>query len=83
MTGIYQEIVPPAKLVYTSVAIIDDKPIMESMNTVTFEELGKKTKLTLMVKVTKATPEAEGPLSGMKIGWNQSIDKLTKLIASK
>src|SRR5665213_1920558 len=35
ITGIFQEIIPPSKLVYTSTAILDDKPMIESMNTVT------------------------------------------------
>jgi uncharacterized protein YndB with AHSA1/START domain len=83
MKGTFQEISPPEKIVYTSSAIMDGKPIIESTNTVTFEEVDGKTKLTLTVIVTKATPEAEGPLSGMKIGWSQSIDKLAKLIAEQ
>jgi uncharacterized protein YndB with AHSA1/START domain len=47
---------------------------------VTFEEVEGKTKMTLHVLVTEATPEAEGPLSGMHMGWSQSIDKLATVI---
>jgi uncharacterized protein YndB with AHSA1/START domain len=83
MKGTFQEVAPPEKLVYTSSAIMDDKPIIESTNTVTFEEVDGKTKLTLHVLVTHATPEAEGPLSGMEMGWSQSIDKLAKLVAEQ
>jgi uncharacterized protein YndB with AHSA1/START domain len=78
--GTFQEVTSPQKLVYTASAIMDDKPIIESVNTVTFEELEGKTKVTLHVLVTKATAEAEEPLSGMSIGWNQSIDKLAELV---
>lgn len=80
MRGTVQEIVPPEKLVYTSSAIMDNKPILGGLNTVTFEDQDGKTKMTLHVSITSVTPEAEGPLSGMKIGWSQSIDKLAKLI---
>lgn len=80
MTGTFQEVTPPKKLVYTSSPIIDDKPIMETISTVTFEDQEGKTKLTLHVSVTEVTPEAAGPLSGMKMGWSQSIDRLATLV---
>jgi uncharacterized protein YndB with AHSA1/START domain len=82
MTGVFQEITPPTKLVYVSSAIMDGKPILECLNTVTFEEQEGQTKMTLQIVVTKATPEAEGPLAGMSAGWNQSIGKLVKLLES-
>jgi len=78
--GTFQEVSPPKKLVYVASAIVDDKPIMESTNTVTFEEIDGKTKMTLHVLITQTTPEAEGPLAGMKVGWTQSIDKLAQLV---
>lgn len=83
MTGTFQEVTQPEKIVYTSNAIMDNKPIIESLNTVTLEEQGDKTKLTLHIIVTKATAEAEGPLAGMEMGWGQSIDKLTKLVENQ
>lgn len=83
MTGVFQEIDPPSKLVYNSSAIMDNKPILDSHNTVTFEEENGKTKLTLRIVVTRVTAEAKGPLSGMKMGWTQSIDKLVKLVETR
>ncbi len=80
MTGEFHEVVSHQKLVYTAVAIVDGKPVLETLDTVTFEDQGGKTKLTLHVAVTKTTPEAEGPLAGMEMGWNQSIDKLTEYL---
>lgn len=76
MDGVFEEIVEPERLVFTSRAIIDDKPILESRVTVSFEESDGRTTITLQVVVTKATPEAEGPLAGMEQGWSQSLDKL-------
>ena len=80
MTGIFQEIIPPSKLVYTSSAVIDGKPILDTTNTLTLENHDGKTKMTLNITVTRMTPEAEGPLSGMEVGWNQSLDKLIKQV---
>jgi uncharacterized protein YndB with AHSA1/START domain len=80
MTGTFQEVTPTEKLVYSSTAIIDGKPVIESTNTVILEDQGGKTKMTLHVAVTKATAEAEGPLAGMEMGWNQSIDKLAEIL---
>ncbi len=77
MTGQFEEVIPREKLVYTSKAIVDGKPVLETLCTVTFEEQSaNKTKLTVQITVTTVTPEAEGPLAGMEMGWNQSLDKL-------
>ena len=38
--------------------------------------------MTVNIKVTKAImPEAQGPLAGMEMGWNQQLDKLVKLVS--
>jgi uncharacterized protein YndB with AHSA1/START domain len=76
MNGQFVEVIPKSKLVFKSSALIDNKPIMEQLCTVTFEEQGDRTNLSIAINITKVTPEAEGPLAGMEIGWNQSIDKL-------
>ena len=77
MGGKFIELVKPERLVFMSTALGQDgKPMFEINNTVTFTEEGNKTKLTLVARVAKITPAAEGPLSGMTMGWNQSLDKL-------
>ncbi|HUY85051.1 MAG TPA: SRPBCC domain-containing protein [Candidatus Dormibacteraeota bacterium] len=83
MTGEFKEVVPRQKLVFTSSAIMDGKPILENLCTVTLQDQDGKTKLTLQIVVTKATPEAEGPLAGMAQGWNESIDKLTEQLEQR
>lgn len=82
MRGTFTEIVPREKLVFTSAALADGKPILESLCTVTFESQGQggQTKFTLHVQVTKTTPEAAGALAGMEAGWGQSIDKLAEQV---
>ena len=80
MSGTFEEVVEPEKLVFTSQAVMNGQPILENRATVVFEETSDgKTKLTVTVVVTKATPEAAGPLSGMEMGWNQQLDKLVEL----
>ena len=82
MTGVFQEIIRPEKIVFTSRAIMNDKPILENLVTVTFGEENGKTKITVHVVVTKTTPEAEMSLKGMGMGWSQSLDKLAKLLGN-
>jgi len=79
MTGVFQEIVPPERLVFTSSAL-DEKgePLFELLNTVTFADQGGKTKLTLHAMVSKVKPEAAQHLAGMDEGWNMSLDRLTE-----
>ena len=80
MDGQFKAVEAPNKLVFTSNALIGGRPILENQVTMTLEQIGGQTKMTLHVQVTKVTPEAEGPLSGMKEGWTQSIDKLSELV---
>lgn len=80
MGGEFTEVVKPEKIVFTSSAIMDGKPILETKVTVTFEETGGKTKVAVHIEVTHTTPEAEGPLAGMEMGWNQQLDKLVKFV---
>jgi uncharacterized protein YndB with AHSA1/START domain len=84
MGGGFREIVPLKKLVFTTTAFFDNagEPMIENLNTVTFEDSAEGTKVTLHVVVLRATPEVVGPLAGMKEGWSQSLDKLGALIAN-
>lgn len=85
MTGVVKEVEEPTRLVFTSNALKgeDVRPILENLNTVTFEEQDEKTKVTVHVQVIHATAEAEGPLAGMNMGWSQSLDKLVNLLILK
>ena len=84
MGGAFREVVPYERLVFTTTAFYDDenKPILENLNVVTFEEHGGGTKMTVHVTVLHAAPEAELPLSGMKEGWSSSLDKLAELLTA-
>ena len=89
-TGVYKEIVPLEKIVCTdSFADADGNVVpgshygmedmpLEMLVTVTLEELGGKTKMTLRHKgMPAATKDDAGA------GWNQSFDKLAELLREK
>jgi len=80
--GVFHEVVPPERLVFTSVAIADEagRPLLEVRNTVTFAELDGRTKLTLQAVVVTAAPAVAGALAGMAEGWSQSLDKLAEYL---
>ncbi len=82
MTGMYQEIVEPERLVFTSAALDENgDPLFEILNTVIFAEQGGKTILTLQARVVKTTARAAQYLAGMEAGWTQSLERLTALLA--
>ncbi len=83
MGGFFHEIVKPERLVFTARAIEDKegKPQLEVLTTITFAELGGKTKLTLQAVVVKSAPAAAAALAGMEEGWKQSLDKLEQYLA--
>jgi uncharacterized protein YndB with AHSA1/START domain len=83
MAGVFHEVVPPERLVFTSTAMEDAEgnPQLEVLNTVTFAEQDGKTTLTVHAVVVKAGPAAAGALGGMEEGWNQSLDKLGAEVA--
>ncbi len=80
-TGIFQEFDPPKRFVFSNEALSDEKgiPQLATLCTVTFNEVGEKTEMTLHVVVVKSTPVSAGALAGMEMGWSQSLDKLTAL----
>jgi uncharacterized protein YndB with AHSA1/START domain len=82
MTGVFREVAPPARLVFTSTAVAQDgKPLLEGLTTVTFAEQGGKTKLTVESRAVGRVDYAARMLEGMEAGWTQSIDRLGEQIA--
>jgi uncharacterized protein YndB with AHSA1/START domain len=82
MTGVYQNVVEPERLVFTGAAP-DEKgnPLFEVLTTATFAEQGGKTTLTLQARVVKAIAEAVPSLDGMEAGWTQSLERLEACVA--
>jgi uncharacterized protein YndB with AHSA1/START domain len=85
MGGQFLEVMPPARLVLTAEAHMDDsgEPQFEVHTAVTFADLGNKTEVT--IKATVARMKTDGPaaqaLGGMEMGWTQSLDRLAAEIA--
>ncbi len=82
MTGVYQEIVEPERLMFTSAALDEEgNPLFEVLHTVTFAEQGGKTTLTLQARVVKTTAKAAPYLAGMQAGWTQSLERFEAYVA--
>jgi uncharacterized protein YndB with AHSA1/START domain len=81
MTGVYQEIVEPERLVFVSAAL-DKKgdPLFEVLTTVVFEEVGGSTKLTMHAIPSKIRPEGAPHIAGMEEGWKQSFVRLDEYV---
>jgi uncharacterized protein YndB with AHSA1/START domain len=83
MTGLFNEIVAPERLVLTTaVDDADGNRVLEAHNTVTFAEHGGKTTLTVRARIVKATAAAAPMLAGMEAGWGQSLERLAAHVAA-
>ena len=81
MEGIFHEAKRPGRLKFTASALgLDGKALFDVLTTVTLEEKGDKTKLTIRAKPENITPEAKQYLDGMEQGWNQTLDRLAKYL---
>ena len=80
--GVYRKIVEPERLVFTNIATDNDgNPILDGLTTVTFEEQGGKTKLTLTTRAVALVDYAAAYLQGMEAGWTQSLESLAEELA--
>jgi uncharacterized protein YndB with AHSA1/START domain len=87
--GVIEVLRAPEELVFTTsrychVDVVDSpmppgNTISRVPHRVTFEALGARTRVTLRADVV-GTTAAAGPLSGMREGWNQSLDRLADLL---
>jgi len=81
MQGTFKEVVEPEKLVFVNQALSEEGEVLiDGLTTVTFEEQGGKTKMTLHTVARAVAPPAEQMIAGMNEGWSQSLDKLTELV---
>lgn len=77
MGGFYEEVTPYSRIVFsTFVEAPDGTRLAESFNSVTFTEIGTRTKVSLHVQGTGFTEQAKFMLDGMEAGWATSLDKL-------
>ena len=77
MSGTFEEITPPERLVFVSSALDGNgKSMFDVLTTVAFADQHGKTALTMQARVIKATAHAPQYLKGMRAGWTQSLDRL-------
>jgi uncharacterized protein YndB with AHSA1/START domain len=96
MTGVYREVVKPERIVYDADLSgqpeswhdrVDPgrdrnkpRPAYPQTTTVTFEEVGGKTKLTVRSRFESAAVRDLFVKVGMRQGWSQSLDKLSRTL---
>jgi uncharacterized protein YndB with AHSA1/START domain len=80
--GVYQEIVPAQRLVFTNIATdAAGKPVLDGLTTVTFAEENGRTRMTVATSATALVEYARGYLEGMEMGWTQSLERLDAEVA--
>ena len=81
MKGVFREVAPPERLVFSNIAIDNDgNHLLEGETTITFSEQGGKTTMVLKSHAVGLVPIAPQMLTGMEAGWTQSIDKMGELL---
>ncbi len=81
MNGVFREVVPPERLVFSNIAVDKDgNHLLEGETSVVLEAQGSKTKMTLRTYARGLVPVAPQMLAGMEAGWSQSFDKMEKLV---
>lgn len=73
--GLYREIAPPARIVFT--AILDDEGNDELLTTVTLDEDGRKTRVT----VRQTVPRSPMAARGQEQGWRENLERLGEHLA--
>ena len=77
LQGTYREVVPPERLVFTHTWLgADGRPGPETVVTMTFEQLGAKTKLTLTQTGLASTSSRDGH----GIGWSSTFERMADYI---
>jgi uncharacterized protein YndB with AHSA1/START domain len=81
MSGVFKEVVPRERLVFTAAAEDANGVVhLESETTVTFSERRLKTKVTVKATAVGKTPAAPAMLNGMKAGWSQTVARLAEFL---
>jgi uncharacterized protein YndB with AHSA1/START domain len=84
MKGVFLEIVPPERLMFSSIAVdADGNHLLEGTTTLVLSESGGQTSLSLISHAVGRVAIAPQMLAGMETGWTQSIDKLEELVAGR
>jgi uncharacterized protein YndB with AHSA1/START domain len=83
MSGTFEEIAPPERIVFRSAALdANGQPMFEMLNTISFAAEGNKTAISAKVHALYATAAAAPYLKGAEMGWNQQFDRLAEYVTS-
>jgi len=81
--GVYREIVPAERLVFTNIATdAAGKAVLDGLTTVTFAEENGRTRMMVSTGGAALVDYAVAFLDGMEIGWTQSLERLDAEVAS-
>ncbi|HET6308511.1 MAG TPA: SRPBCC domain-containing protein [Rhodopila sp.] len=81
--GVYQEIVPSERLVFTNIATdAAGQAVLDGTTTVTFAAHNGKTKMTVRADAIALVDFAASYLEGMETGWTQSLERLDAEVES-
>ena len=84
MKGVFTEVVPQERLVFTNSPLDQDgNHLMEGETRVIFTEAGGKTEMVMTSHMVGLVPIAKQMLAGMEAGWTQTIDKLGEVLAQR
>lgn len=84
LTATFDEVAEPECLVFRAVALDQaNRPLLESLTTVTFHDVGGKTKVIVHASAAPIEPVATDMLRGMNEGWSQSLERLADLIEGR
>jgi uncharacterized protein YndB with AHSA1/START domain len=84
MTGTFDEIAEPECLVFRAVPVDrNGVGLLESLTTVTFHDLGDKTKVIVHASAAPLQPIGIEMLKGMDMGWSQSLERLAQLVTQR
>jgi uncharacterized protein YndB with AHSA1/START domain len=82
--GVYEEIVPAERLVFTNIATdAAGQAVLDGRTTVTFAAENGKTKMTVSTGAIALVDYAAAYLEGMEIGWTQSLERFDAEIATE
>jgi uncharacterized protein YndB with AHSA1/START domain len=86
-TGVYREIVPPERIVYSGTAD-EGHPCggglpPRSVVTMTFADESGKTRITIHTQLKSAAAREAAIAGGFNQGWNDAIDRLAEMLAKR
>src|SRR5579859_2856210 len=76
-SGVYPEIVPLSKIVWTGEFPGDPKDNMRTE--ITFEDMGQRTRIKVHQVFYKITPINEMPTKGAQQGWTMTLNQLAEI----